>query len=82
LFYPKAVEGLYESGKLLHRADGPGDAVAWLAIVLSVALVCSVPAVGISVAYVCWDDVKKALHRNCWYVVWRTWRSLLLHSLC
>jgi hypothetical protein len=28
LFYPKAVEGLYESGKLLHRADGPRGGLA------------------------------------------------------
>jgi hypothetical protein len=51
LFYPHAVRLLYESGKLLHRADRPGGAVTWLAIVLSVALVYSVPAVGIRVAY-------------------------------
>jgi len=52
LFYPQAVRALYESGRLLHRAAGPTDAVAWLATVLSVALVYSVPAVGIRVAYV------------------------------
>jgi hypothetical protein len=34
LFYPQAVRVLYESGKLLHRADRPGGAVTWLAIVL------------------------------------------------
>jgi hypothetical protein len=51
LFYPQAVRALYESGKLLHRASGPGDAVAWLAIVVSAGLVYSVPAVGIGVAY-------------------------------
>jgi hypothetical protein len=51
LFYPQAVGALFESGKLLHRASGPGDAVAWLGIVVSVALVYSVPAVGIGVAY-------------------------------
>ena len=28
LFYPLAVRALYESGKLLHRAAGPGDSVA------------------------------------------------------
>lgn len=51
LFYPHAVRALYESGKLLHQASGPGDPVAWLAIVLSVGLIYSVPAVGIGVAY-------------------------------
>ena len=51
LFYPQAVRALYESGKLLHQASGPGDAVAWLAIVVSVGLTYSVPAVGIGVAY-------------------------------
>ena len=46
LFYPLAVKALYESGKLLHRASGPGDAMAWLAIAVSAALVkthCSCP---------------------------------------
>ncbi len=38
LFYPQAVRALYESGKLLHGASGPGDAVAWLATVVSVGL--------------------------------------------
>ncbi|HEY6387265.1 MAG TPA: hypothetical protein VIX91_16440 [Candidatus Acidoferrum sp.] len=51
LCYPLTVKALYESGKLLHRVSGPGDAVAWLAIVVSVGLVYSVPAVGIGVAY-------------------------------
>jgi hypothetical protein len=51
LFYPQAVKALYESGQLLHRASGPSDAVAWLAIVGSVGLVYSVPAVSIGVAY-------------------------------
>jgi hypothetical protein len=51
LFYPQALRALYESGKLLHRASGPPEALAWLAIALSVGLVYSVPAVGIGVAY-------------------------------
>jgi len=51
LFYPQAVRALYESGKLLDRASGRSDAIAWLAIVASVGLVYSVPAVGIGVAY-------------------------------
>src|SRR5579864_397713 len=51
LFYPQALRALYESGKLLHRASGPPEALAWLAIVVSVGLVYSVPAVGIGVAY-------------------------------
>ena len=51
LFYPLAVRALYESGELLHRASGPADALAWLAIVVSVGLVYGVPAVGIGVAY-------------------------------
>ena len=51
LLYPQAVRALYESGKPLHRANGPGDAVAWFAIVVSVGLVYSVPALGIGVAY-------------------------------
>src|SRR5262245_36367954 len=51
LFYPLAVGALYESGNLLHHATGSGDAVAWLAIVISVGLIFSVPAVGIVVAY-------------------------------
>src|SRR5215813_14070695 len=51
LFYPQALRALYESGRLLHRETGPAEAVAWLAIVVSVALVYSVPAVGICVAY-------------------------------
>lgn len=51
LFYPEAMRALYESGKLLHRASGPSEALAWLAIAVSVVLVYGVPAVGISVAY-------------------------------
>jgi hypothetical protein len=51
LFYPQAMRAPYESGKLLHRASGPPEALAWLAIVVSVGLVYSVPAVGIGVAY-------------------------------
>jgi len=50
-FYPLAVRALYESGKLLHRASGPAEALAWLAIVGSVGLVYGVPAVGLGVAY-------------------------------
>jgi hypothetical protein len=45
------MRALYESGQLLHRASGPPEALAWLAIVVSVGLVYSVPAVGIGVAY-------------------------------
>src|SRR5262249_42499396 len=52
LFYPLAVRALYETGKLLHRAAGPGDAAAWLATVLSAALVYCVPAARLSGAYV------------------------------
>jgi len=51
LFYPQALRALYDSGKLLHRASGPSEVLAWLAIVVSVGLVYSVPAVGILVAY-------------------------------
>jgi len=51
LFYPQAIRALYESGRLLHRASGPPEALAWLAIVVSVGLVYSVPVVGIGVAY-------------------------------
>jgi len=51
LFYPLAVRALYESGKLLHRVFGPGDAIAWFAIAVSAGLVYCVPAVGIAVAY-------------------------------
>ena len=51
LFYPQAVGALYESGKLLHRGGGAVAVMAWLAMVLSVALVYAVVAVGISVAY-------------------------------
>jgi hypothetical protein len=45
------MRALYETGKLLHRASGPPEALAWFAIVVSVGLVYSVPAVGIGVAY-------------------------------
>ena len=38
LFYPQTVMALSESGKLLHRASGLGDAVAWLSIAVAVAL--------------------------------------------
>ena len=68
-------------GRLLHRASGAGDAVAWLAIVVSVAVVYSVPAIGISVAYLL-GGTREPLQRNCWRVVWRTWRRPLLPSLC
>ena len=51
LFYPQAVRALYESGRLLHRTSGPGDAVAWLAIIVSVGLIYGAPAVSIAVAY-------------------------------
>src|SRR5215469_17494495 len=51
LFYPQALRSLYESGKLLHRASGPAEVLAWLALVVSVGLVYSVPAGGIAVAY-------------------------------
>jgi hypothetical protein len=51
LFYPQAVRALYESGKLLHQASGPPDAVGCLAIAVSAGLVYVVPAVGIAVAY-------------------------------
>src|SRR5215813_3510623 len=51
LFYPLALKTLNESGKLLHRASGPAEVMACLAIVVSVGLVYSVPAVGIGVAY-------------------------------
>ena len=51
LFYPQAVTALYESGRLLHRASGPRDAVGWLAIVVSVGLIYGVPGVSIAVAY-------------------------------
>jgi hypothetical protein len=58
LCYPLTVKALYESGKLLHRVGGPGDAAAWLAIVVSVALVYSVPAVGIGAAYLLGRDER------------------------
>jgi hypothetical protein len=51
LFYPQALRALYESGKLLHRATGPAEALAWFAIAVSVALIYSVPAAGMVVAY-------------------------------
>ena len=50
LLYPQAVAALYESGQLLSRAAGRREAVAWLAIAVSVALVYGVPAVGFAVA--------------------------------
>jgi hypothetical protein len=51
-------KALFGSGKLLHRVSGPGDAVAWLAIVVSVGFVYSVPAVGIGVAYLLGRDER------------------------
>jgi len=51
LFYPQAVKGLYESGKLLDRASGPVKPVAWLATALAVGLIYGVPAVSIGVAF-------------------------------
>jgi hypothetical protein len=51
LFYPLAVRALYESGKLLHRASGRGDALAWLGVVVSVGFIYGVPAVAIGAAY-------------------------------
>jgi hypothetical protein len=51
LLYPQAVSALYASGKLQNLAGRPGPAVAWLSIALSVALVYSVPATGIGVAW-------------------------------
>ena len=51
LFYPLAVRALYDSGKMLHRASGPDNVIAWLAITVSAALVYGVPAAGIAVAY-------------------------------
>jgi hypothetical protein len=51
LFYPQAIRAPYESGMVLHRVSGTPAALAWLAIVVSVGLVYSVPAVGIGVAY-------------------------------
>jgi len=51
LFYPQASRALYASGKLLHRASGAAEVWAWLAIVVSVGLVYTVPAAGIAVAY-------------------------------
>ena len=51
LFYPQAVRTLYVTGKLLHREGGSGGAVVWIVIVVAAALVYSVPAAGIVVAY-------------------------------
>jgi len=45
LFYPQAVRALYESCKLLDRASGPVEAVAWLATAVAVLLIYGVPAV-------------------------------------
>jgi len=50
LLYPYAVAALYESGRLLDRATGRREAVAWFAITASGALVYGVPAVGLAVA--------------------------------
>jgi hypothetical protein len=58
LLYPQAVRALYESGKFLHRASGPREALAWLALVVSVGLVYGVPAVGIGVAYLLGRDER------------------------
>jgi len=77
LFYPLAVKAPYESGKLLHPASGPGDAMAWLAIAVSAALVYGVSAVGIAVAYRLARD-ERPRPRNSWQVALRTWRWLLL----
>lgn len=51
LFYPQAVRALYESGKLLHRANRPGEAAAWLATIVSVGLIYGVPAASVGAAY-------------------------------
>jgi len=51
LFYPQAVRALYESGKLLDRASGPVEAVAWFATAVAVLLIYGVPAASIGVAY-------------------------------
>ena len=51
LFYPLALKVLYDSGKLLHRASRATEVWAWLAIVVSVLLVYSVPVCGIAVAH-------------------------------
>ena len=50
LLYPHAVAALYETGRLLSRATGRREAVAWFAIAASAALVYGVPAVGFAVA--------------------------------
>jgi hypothetical protein len=50
LFYPLFVRALYESSKRLHRATGPGDLLTWLAVVVSIILIYSVPGLGIVVA--------------------------------
>ena len=43
LFYPQAVRALYESGKLLHRASGLGDALSWLSIAVRAAYLATPP---------------------------------------
>ena len=58
LFYPLTVKALYESGKLLHRVNGPGDMVGWIAIAVSVGLVYGVPAVGVGAAYLLGRDER------------------------
>lgn len=63
LFYPLTVKALYESGKLLHRVNGPGDMVGWIAIAVSVGLVYGVPAVGVGAAYLL-GRMKEPLPRN------------------
>jgi hypothetical protein len=80
LFYPLALKTLYESGKLLHRASGPAETVAWLAVVVSVALIYSVPAVGIGVAYV--RRHERTSSSELLAVELHTWRWPLLHSSC
>ena len=45
-----AVAALYESGRLLNRATGRREAVAWCAITASVSIVYAVPAIGFAVA--------------------------------
>ena len=58
LFYPLTVKALYESGKLLHRVNGPGDLLGWIAIAVSVGLVYGVPAVGVGAAYLLGRDER------------------------
>jgi hypothetical protein len=58
LFYPLTVKGLYESGKLLHRASGPTEALALLAMAVSLGSVYGVPAMGIYVAYLLGRDER------------------------